>query len=241
MNITDNLSWSSHITTIYANASKTLGSLRNSSVEVRKLAYLTFARPQLEFASAVWSPHHKYFKNMLERIQKRAVRYITQNYDRNSSITQIILDVSLQPLTHIARLHCSVYFTNTFTLINHAYYPLKHPRVHPLDYIIISASSALLVELPLSIHPLCHMPSYTGMIFPCHSFNNRSENVSFTVKHAFFLNSPRFVCCHERDFCAPCSFCHWTSCVKFCYFCCLHYSTLFTVTMPPSLNARQGL
>lgn len=69
---TPNLSWSSHISTICSKASKTLGfirrNLRNSPSSVRKLAYLTFICPQLEFASSIWSPHQKYLIEMLESI-----------------------------------------------------------------------------------------------------------------------------------------------------------------------------
>lgn len=57
IHLTQNLSWSPHITAICAKASKTLGytrrSLRKSPTNICKIVYLTFIRPQLEFASSI--------------------------------------------------------------------------------------------------------------------------------------------------------------------------------------------
>lgn len=69
---------------------------------MRKVAYLTIVRPQLEFASPMWSPYQNYLINMLESVQNRAARFITQKYHPQSSITKIKLDISLEPL-HIRR------------------------------------------------------------------------------------------------------------------------------------------
>lgn len=102
INFTSTLSWSTHITSICAKASKTLGhlrrNLRNAPPAMRKLSYFTFVRPQLEFASSIWSPHQSYLINLVESIQNRAARFISRNYSRNSSITQIKIDLSFQPL-----------------------------------------------------------------------------------------------------------------------------------------------
>ena len=43
-------------------------SSRNKDLLVR--AYITYARPILEYSSPVWSPHHKYLINKLEQVQK---------------------------------------------------------------------------------------------------------------------------------------------------------------------------
>lgn len=90
---TPNLSWSSHISAVCNKASRTLGfirrNLRNSPSSVRKLAYFTFVRPQLEFISPIWSPHQKYLIDMLESIQSRAARYIFSNYSPLASVSQL--------------------------------------------------------------------------------------------------------------------------------------------------------
>lgn len=102
VHLTHNLSWATHITNVCASASRSLGylrrNLRSTPSNIRKLAYETFVRPQLEFASAVWSPHPNYLINMVEAIQNRAVRFISRNYDYGSSVTQLKKYHSLQLL-----------------------------------------------------------------------------------------------------------------------------------------------
>lgn len=97
-----NLSWDMHINTITAKASRSLGYLRrnlwNSPSSLRQLTYETIVRPQLEYASPVWSPHQIYLTNKLESVQNRAARFITSNYSPHSSITQIKHDIPLVPL-----------------------------------------------------------------------------------------------------------------------------------------------
>lgn len=96
---TTNLSWSEHITSVSAKASQSLGylrrNLRNAPSNVRKLAYLTLVRPQLEYASPISSPHQKYLTDMLEWIQNRASRFIYNEYSYQSSVSQIKLNLSL--------------------------------------------------------------------------------------------------------------------------------------------------
>ena len=102
--LTPSLSWTFHITTICANASKSLGyirrNLRNCPSDIRKLAFLTFVRPQLEFASPIWSPYQEYVIRMLEAVQNRASRFISRDYNYHSSVTQIKLNLSLQSLSN---------------------------------------------------------------------------------------------------------------------------------------------
>lgn len=102
VHLSPNLSWSLHITSIRAKASQTLGylrrNLRKAPSDVRKLAYLTFVRPQLEFASPIWSPFQNYLTTMLESVQNRAARFISGTFDRHASVTKIKLDTSLPPL-----------------------------------------------------------------------------------------------------------------------------------------------
>lgn len=100
--LTENLSWASHIESTCAKASRSLGylrrNLRNSPTNIRKLAFLTFILPILEFASAIWSPHQNYLIIMVERIQNRGARFISRNYDITSNITQIKSDLQLPSL-----------------------------------------------------------------------------------------------------------------------------------------------
>lgn len=102
VHLSDNLSWSNHIDAITSSASKTLGYLRrnlfSAPPHLRKLAYETYVRPILEFASAVWNPHQKYLINQIESIQNRAARFITSTYSRQASVSFLKNSILLQPL-----------------------------------------------------------------------------------------------------------------------------------------------
>ena len=63
VDISSDLNFSHHINRITANASKSLGFLkRNIKTKhsgIREAAYKTVVRPQLEYASPIWSPYTK--------------------------------------------------------------------------------------------------------------------------------------------------------------------------------------
>ena len=44
-------------------------------------------RPSLEYSRAVWDPHQQQDKQLLERIQRRAARYVTNRYHNTSSVS----------------------------------------------------------------------------------------------------------------------------------------------------------
>ena len=75
-------------------ASRTLGFIRRNlgnrcPTDTKKLAYTTLVRSQLEYASTVWDPHKQNQIDQLEMIQRRAVRFISGNYQREASVTEM--------------------------------------------------------------------------------------------------------------------------------------------------------
>jgi hypothetical protein len=48
-----------------------------------------FVRPSLEYASTVWDPHTQANINKVESIQRRAARFVTNNYDPIASVTTL--------------------------------------------------------------------------------------------------------------------------------------------------------
>ena len=60
----------------------------------------TLVRPQLEFSSTVWYPHHDKDINKVEAVQRRAARWATRNYTcrYTSSITAMLKDLNWHPL-----------------------------------------------------------------------------------------------------------------------------------------------
>jgi hypothetical protein len=85
LTISKNLLWNNHVNNITKKANSTLVFLRrnigNCPQRAKTQAYNTFVRPSLEYASTVWDPHTQANINKVESIQRRAARFITNNYD----------------------------------------------------------------------------------------------------------------------------------------------------------------
>ena len=61
-------------------------------------AYNTLVRPQLEYAAPVWDPHTKEKVLQLEKVQRRAARWTTSNYDYRSSTTATVNNLGWRTL-----------------------------------------------------------------------------------------------------------------------------------------------
>ena len=92
--ISRDLSWHSHVAKVSAKGNKSLGfirrNIRTSSKATKTLAYQTLVRPSLEYASCVWAPHLKHLREAIEKIQRRAVRYICGIYEQKAPITDML-------------------------------------------------------------------------------------------------------------------------------------------------------
>ena len=102
LTISKNLSWSEHIAATSKKAERARAFLvRNISSctqEVKKQCYTTLVRPILEYASEVWDPHQATNIQRLERTQRRAARFITGNYDRQASVSEMLNKIELPTL-----------------------------------------------------------------------------------------------------------------------------------------------
>ena len=97
------MKWNDHINRITAKANRTLGLVRRNlkpcSRRIKLLAYNTLVRPILEDSSSVWDPHTKVLIDKLEAVQRRAVRFIMNNYDyRNSSVSDMMRELKIESL-----------------------------------------------------------------------------------------------------------------------------------------------
>ena len=69
-----------------------------SAPAIRLTAYKSLVRPQLEYAATVWDNSVKARAAAVEAIQRQAARSITGNYDRRSSVTSMMKELSLEDL-----------------------------------------------------------------------------------------------------------------------------------------------
>ena len=83
-----------YINSITNKANQSLGFLKRNlkikSSDVKSHAYKAPVRPKLEYASAVWDPHTRTQINQIEKVQRRAARYVTNRYHNTSSVTDML-------------------------------------------------------------------------------------------------------------------------------------------------------
>ena len=84
VDISHDLSWKPHIDRITGNANKFLGFLRRNlkakNLQLRERAYKAIVRPQLEYAAPVWDPHTQDDIDKIEMVQRRAARWVLNDY-----------------------------------------------------------------------------------------------------------------------------------------------------------------
>lgn len=82
--ISKDLKWHAHISNTTRKANYTFGFLRRNlrfcPRESKKTAYVALVRSTLEYATAAWDPHQQGDIDKLERIQRRAARFLTGDY-----------------------------------------------------------------------------------------------------------------------------------------------------------------
>jgi len=89
------MTWSYHMQLKINKATKVLnlikGTPHNCTKEVKEAAYLTLVRPVLEYVAIVWDPHQKYLVESIEKVQRRAARWVIGNYHWSSSVSNMIM------------------------------------------------------------------------------------------------------------------------------------------------------
>ena len=149
--ISHDLRWGKHCQKIKQKASRTLGLLRRTlspcKQEVKAKAYQTLIRPQLEYASEVWSPHTLDGVDRLEQVQRAAARFVFGDYRRTTHVTPLITALDWDTLHNRRLLHQStMFFKIHYQLVNIQFPPVVHPASyigrhdHSLKYNIPAAS-----------------------------------------------------------------------------------------------------
>jgi hypothetical protein len=94
VDITSDLTWDTHINRVTQKANCSLGFLRRNikthSEPLKATAYKMLVRPLLEYCSSVWSPYTDTLTNQIEAVQRRAGRWVKNDYGRLSSVSEML-------------------------------------------------------------------------------------------------------------------------------------------------------
>ena len=82
--ITNDLRWCTAISHMCTKAKRTFDFLRRNlyqcSQDVNEAVYKRLVRPVLEYGSCIWDPQYVVLQEEIEKVQKKAVRFVTSNY-----------------------------------------------------------------------------------------------------------------------------------------------------------------
>ena len=96
------LDWGHHVKNVVPKAQRTLNLLRRNmwgcSRETKDIAYRTLVRPVLDYAGAAWDPFQANHIEGLEKIQRRAARFVTGRHSREDSVTDMLKDLQWRSL-----------------------------------------------------------------------------------------------------------------------------------------------
>ena len=75
-------------------ANRSLGlvkrTLKPCTPEVKERAYKALIRPLLEYASAAWNPHTNRDTEIIQKVQRRAARFVAHDYTRSTNSQDLV-------------------------------------------------------------------------------------------------------------------------------------------------------
>jgi len=108
--ITPDRSWKCHNENITKNGNSILAfllrNIRWSQPEAKAKACNTYVRPSVEYASSVWSPAAESHINQRDMDQRRAARFVRNDYAQQSSVKEMVISlhwITLQKRRGMAR------------------------------------------------------------------------------------------------------------------------------------------
>ena len=76
------------------NTNSVLGFIRRNLIhcpsKLKELAYFALVRSKLEYGAAIWDPYTKHNIDKIEKIQRRASRFVTRTYEQKASVTELL-------------------------------------------------------------------------------------------------------------------------------------------------------
>ena len=126
--IEKNITWSKHIDNIHAKANRLLGFLRRNlrvaTTKTKELTYKALVSPVIEYSCCVWDPSSQKDIDKLEKIQRRAARYVLNRHQKTESVEKLKWQ-TLQERHRTTRL-------NMFYMIHNRLVNVKCNKLKPL-------------------------------------------------------------------------------------------------------------
>ena len=94
LTIQDDGEWKNQINNFETKGNQLLGFLRRNmkidNKQAKQEAYKMLIRQPIEYGAVIWDPYHKVDIDKLEKIQRRAARFVQGDYKQTSSVTAMI-------------------------------------------------------------------------------------------------------------------------------------------------------
>ena len=100
--------------------------LKYAPQTVKANAYSSLVRPKMEYAATVWDPPSKTSINKLERVQRRAARFVLNYYSHYSSVNQMLKTLNwptLQVRRTVSKITLMYKIVNNLVAVPHSYLP----------------------------------------------------------------------------------------------------------------------
>ena len=100
--IDSKLDWKKHISTVVARGQSKLTfldrNLKGCPKKLKDTVSISVIRPALENSCSVWNPHKKSNKDKIEKVQRRAARFVSNNFRREASVSEMLHHLESQSL-----------------------------------------------------------------------------------------------------------------------------------------------
>jgi len=198
VNITNSLTWNTHIHAITSKANNLLGLLKHpcpllNDVSARCLLYVALVKSQLSCVTQVWSLDKIALKTQIERVQRRATRWILEQRVGVMSYRDRLLTLKLLSLTFDRKLKDLVFFykcLNGFTDLNVSDFVslVSHGRTRlSISYNLKTPVCKTSTFQTSYFNHISKLWNYTCKFSPPTSFSTTASFCNFITEHMFHL------------------------------------------------------
>ena len=101
--LSNDLEWSKHIATMTNKVNSKLSFLRRNlkacPEKLKQTTYFSLVRSFMEYGATVWDPYQKYNSDKIERVKRRAARFVKSRYSRYSGVSDMLDVLVWTPLS----------------------------------------------------------------------------------------------------------------------------------------------